>query len=105
MKKVLIKDQIKMISAAHFLEETEDNSVYVYYTDFNKSEPSSAISVVYQAFSDVFNEKAEDILPSHQGELNHHIELLLSITPSFRSLYNLSEQELRVLKNYINKHL
>ena len=65
IKKILIKNQVEMISAAHFLEEAEDNLIYVYYTDFDRSEPSSEISVVYQTFSDVFKEKAENILPSH----------------------------------------
>ena len=65
MKKVLIENQVEVITAAHFLEEAEDNLIYIYYTDFNKSGPSSEILVVYQTFSDVFNEKAENTLPPH----------------------------------------
>ena len=96
---------MKVSSAAHFLEEAEDSLIYAYYTDIDKSGKALKISAVYQEFSDVFNEKAEDLLLPHQGKLNHHIELLSHTTLPFRLLYNLSEQELEVLKNYINKHL
>ena len=65
MKEILIEDRVEVTSAAHFLEEAEDNLIYVYYADFDRSGPSSEIPVVYQAFSDVFNEKAEDTLPPH----------------------------------------
>ena len=104
-KKVIIEDQIEVTSAVLFLKEVKENLIYVYNADLNEPGVRLKISTVYQEFSDVFNEKAENILPPHWEELNHHIELLLHITLSFRPLYNLSEQELTVLKNYINKHL
>ena len=105
IKKVIIEDQVEVTSAAVFLKEAKGSLIYIYYTDLKESGVSPEIFTVYQDFSDVFNEKAENILPLHWGELNHHIKLLLHITSSFRSLYNLSEQELAVLKNYIDKHL
>ena len=101
----MIEDEVKVASAAHFLEEAEDSLIYAYYTDLNKSGLTPELPAVYQEFADVFDEKTEDFLPPHQGKLNHHIKLLLHTTPPFEPLYNLSEQELRVLKNYIDKHL
>ena len=83
----------------------KDNSICVYYADFNELKTTSLLLTMYAEFTDVFNEKAEDVLPPHQGELNHHIELLLNTFSPFRSLYNLSEKKLQILKNYINKHL
>ena len=105
IKKVIIEDDVKVVSAAHFLKEAEGSLIYVYYADLKKSDIRLEILTVYWDFSDVFDEKAEDILPSHWEELDHHIKLLLHTTPPFRLLYNLSEQELTVLKNYIDKHL
>ena len=65
MKEMLIEDQVKVASAVHFLEEAEDNSIYIYYADFDQPGPVPEIPAVYQAFSDVFDEKAEDILSPH----------------------------------------
>ena len=100
-----MKDQIEVATAAHFLEEAADNSIYVYYINFDESEVTSSLFFIYQKFSDVFNERTEEVLPSHCDELDHIIELLLNITLSFRPLYNLSEEKLQVLKNYIDQHL
>ena len=104
-KEVVIEDQIEVATAAHFLKEAEDNLIYAYYADFNEARPNSSLPSTYQKFADVFDEKAEEVLSPHQSELDHLIELLLNIIPLFRSLYNLSEEELWVLKNYIDQHL
>ena len=77
----------------------KDNSICVYYADFDELKTTSLLLTMYAEFTDVFNEKAEDVLPPHQGELNYHIELLLNTFSPFRSLYNLSEKKLQVLKN------
>ena len=105
IKEMILPDWIEVASAAHFLKEAEDNPICVYYADFDELKTTSLLLTMYTEFTDVFNEKAEDVLPSHWGELNHHIELLLNTSSSFRPLYNLSEEELQVLKNYIDKHL
>ena len=102
---MILSDQIEVASAAHFLKEAEDNPICVYYADFNELKTTSLLSSMYAEFTDVFDEKAEDVLPPHWGELNHHIDLLLSTSSPFRPLYNLSEEKLQVLKNYIDKHL
>ena len=102
---MIIENQIEVTSAALFLKEAEENLIYIYNTDLNKSGVRLKIFTVYWEFSDVFNEKAENILPFHWEELNHHIKLLLHITPFFRLLYYLTEQELMMLKTYIDKHL
>ena len=105
IKKIVIEDQIEVITAAHFLKKAEDNLIYVYYADFDEARPNLSLPSTYQKFADVFDEKAEEVLSPHQSELDHLIELLLNIIPLFRSLYNLSEEELWVLKNYIDQHL
>ena len=56
---------MKVSSAVFFLEKAENSSIYVYYTDLDKSEKALKISAVYQKFADVFNEKAENLLSPH----------------------------------------
>ena len=53
----------------------------------------------------MFNKKADTTLPSHCGELNYTINLKAGCTTPFGPLYNLSEYELKVLKEYLNKNL
>ena len=53
----------------------------------------------------MFNKAVKMTLSPHRGSLNHLINLLLSSTSPFSSLYNLSEYKLGVLKDYINKNL
>ena len=90
-----------------FLEEVchlEDNlRVYVCEEDFKI--PEVSLLSVYIIYTDVFNKEANTTLPSYKGELNHNINLKLGYTTPFKLLYNLSEYELRVLKEYLNKNL
>ena len=104
-KTVIIEDRIEVAMTAHFLKEAEDNLIYAYYIYFNESQIISLLFLIYKEFADVFNEKAEEMLPPDWSELNHIIELLLNITLFFRLFYNLSKEELQILKNYIDQHL
>ena len=97
-----IEDHIEVTSAAHFLEKAADNSICVYYTDLNELKIISSLFFIHESFIDVFNEKAEETLPPHQSELNHHIKLLLKTSSLSESLYNLSKKELQILKKYID---
>src|SRR5204863_8120007 len=58
----------------------------------------------YSDFADVFSEDNADKLPPHRGHLDHSIPLEEGVKPQFGSIYNLSEVELEVLKEYIEKH-
>ena len=59
----------------------------------------------YTQYTNVFSEKAESTLSPLHGELDHNIDLKPRCTAPFRPLYNLSEHELTVLKDYIKKNL
>ena len=59
----------------------------------------------YSDFADVFSEDNADKLPPHRGHLDHSIPLEEGAKPQFGPIYNLSEVELEVLKEYIEKHL
>ena len=44
-------------------------------------------------------------LPPHRGRLDHHIPLVEGAKPVYGPIYNLSETELQVLKNYVEEYL
>jgi len=50
----------------------------------------------------VFSEvEPTQALPLHQGHVDHHIDLIDGPSPAFGFIYNLSETELKVFKEYI----
>jgi hypothetical protein len=59
----------------------------------------------YRDLADVFSKAKADQLPPHRGSLDHSIPLEEGAKPSFGPIYNLSELELQVLKEYIDEHL
>ena len=77
--------------------------VYVYKKDSEISKIS--LLLIYVTYTNVFNEEADTTLLSHKNELNHNINLKSDYIVSFKSLYNLSEYKLKILKKYLNKNL
>ena len=59
----------------------------------------------YKDLSEVFSKKESESLPPYRGHLNHHIPLEKDTKPTFGPIYNLSELELKVLKEYIQNNL
>jgi len=55
-------------------------------------------------YADVFSEKEANILPEHANH-DHGIDLEPGMDPPHRPIYNLSEKELGVLRNYIEEAL
>ncbi len=76
----------------------QDSSVVI---DFK-----SVISFEYHDFLNVFFKKKADILSSHRKH-DHRIELEKDHESNheYVSLYNLSEEELQLVKKYLKKHL
>ncbi len=66
----------------------------------------SIISSKYHDFLDVFFKKKADVLSSHRKH-DHRIELEKDHESDheYASLYNLSEDELQLIKKYLKKHL
>jgi hypothetical protein len=58
----------------------------------------------YHDFLDVFSKKKADILSSHRKH-NHRIELKEDKTHEYASLYNMSNEELLLIKKYLQEHL
>jgi hypothetical protein len=59
----------------------------------------------YRDLADVFSKAKADQLPPHRGSLDHSIPLEEGAKPPFGPIYNLSELELQVLREYIDEHL
>lgn len=64
--------------------------------------PVSSISPKYANLVHVFLEDAANKLPEHG---NHNLQLETTKTPPFKSLYNLSQNKLEVLQEYIADNL
>jgi hypothetical protein len=66
----------------------------------------SVISSEYHDFLDVFSKEKTDILSSHRKH-DHRIKLEKDheFDHEYASLYNLSEEELQLMKKYLKEHL
>jgi sugar-specific transcriptional regulator TrmB len=64
----------------------------------------SVMLAKYHDFLNVFSKKKVDILSSHRKH-DHRIELEKDKTHEYVSLYNMSEEELLLIKKYLQEHL
>ena len=69
------------------------------YTD-----PATKLPKQYHDFLDVFSRKEADTLPEHRL-YDHRIELEPGKTPPYGPLYGMSQNELKVLKKYLEDNL
>jgi hypothetical protein len=70
------------------------------------TDSKSVVSSKYHDFLNVFFKKKADVLSSHRKH-DHRIELEKNHESDheYASLYNLSENELQLIKKYLKKHL
>ena len=99
---IKITKNIRVLKQADFDDELDGSPIYAYHTT---SKASAALPAAYSSYSDIFSEQASETLPPYRGNLDHAIDLQPSTTPPFGPLYNLSESELVVLKDYIEQNL
>ena len=67
-------------------------------------DPATILPPEYHEFLDVFSREASDTLPEHRP-YDHKIQLESGKTPGFGPLYGMSQDELRVLKKYLEDNL
>jgi len=65
---------------------------------------ATLLSLEYHDFLDVFSRELTNILPERRS-YDHKIQLQKSKTSIFESLYDMSQDELRVLKKYLKNNL
>ena len=68
------------------------------------TDPVTVLSKEYHEFLDVFSRQLADTLPPHQPH-DHHICLEPRSQPIFKPLYDMSRDELLVLKKYLDDNL
>ena len=78
---------------------------YLSTIDTTAEDITPEIPEQYRDLAEVFSKPKAHELPPHRGELDHHINLEPGSKPVFGPIYNLSETELQVLKDYIDDNL
>src|SRR5204862_7527538 len=73
--------------------------------DATAEETTPVIPEQYRDLAEVFSKPKAYELPPHRGPLDHHINPEPGSKPVFGPIYNLSETELQVLKEYIDENL
>ncbi|TKA54567.1 hypothetical protein B0A49_13613 [Cryomyces minteri] len=105
---------IHLIGAAPFqsLAKKRDHRVFaISVRDIEKAmtakpevDPATKLPEIYHEFLDVFSRKESDKLPGHR-DFDHKIPLEEGKEPSFGSLYGMSQDELKVLRKYLDDNL
>ena len=67
--------------------------------------PPSSIPVEYQDLAEVFSEDKANELPPPRGDLDHAIPLEEGSKPVYGPIYNLSENELKALREYLDENM
>ena len=78
---------------------------YLSALDAERAAAPPEIPEQYRDLAEVFSKAKSEELPSHRGPLDHAIPLEPNSKPVFGPIYNLSETELQVLKEYIDTNL
>ena len=89
-----------------FLNQVSGGQVSITECATEAEQPSlPQIPECYRDLADVFSKKEAETLPPHRGATDHYIPLEEGAKPVFGPIYNLSELELKVLKEYIDRNL
>jgi hypothetical protein len=92
------------IGARAFIRAAKIGTLFAIYTTLTSRETTTSINVLaqYKEFQDVFEKRNVDILPKHRP-YDCAIDLQDGAQPPFGPIYNLSQNELSTLKNYIEE--
>jgi hypothetical protein len=82
----------------------ENTPFIIYATPIQEETSSTTIPEQYKQFQDVFEKKNADILPKHRP-YDCSIDLQDGAQPPFGPIYNLSQNELTTLREYIEENL
>ena len=103
--KELINARLVLIGARAFMKIAKNNTPFIIYATPTREEiTSTTIPKQYKVFQDVFEKKNADILLQHRP-YDCAIDLQEGAQPPFCPIYNLSQNELMTLKEYIDENL
>ena len=94
------------VEAKAFIRAAKNSVPFAIYATpaSNEATIASTIPDQYKEFQDVFEKKNADILPEHRP-YDCAIDLQESAQPPFGPIYNLSQNELVALKEYLDENL
>jgi hypothetical protein len=94
------------IGAKAFIRATKTDNPFAIYATLTSGETITSTNILtqYKEFQDVFEKKNADILPEHRS-YDCTIDLQDRAQPPFGPIYNLSQNELLALKDYIKEDL
>jgi hypothetical protein len=95
-------EKISIVTPGQIAKELEHTSVYYLAPALKSTSEVLEIPSEYSEFADVFSEEMADALPSEKGK-THAIET--TGEPPYGPVYNLSETELAVLRDYLESAL
>lgn len=97
-----VSDLVQQIGPAISTTGEVVSAIDLRQRDFDATEV--VLSEVYREYADIFSEEDANKLPEH-GPHDYVIELIDNRQPPNGPVYNLSQVELAVLRQYIDKHL
>jgi hypothetical protein len=94
-----------LVGAKAFMKVAKENTPFIIYaTPIQEETSSTTIPERYKQFQDVFEKKNADVLPEHRP-YDCAIDLQDGAQPPFGPIYNLSQNELTTLREYIDENL
>lgn len=104
--KIKFTNKPLFIGARTFMKEAKQSTPFVIFATPAKENATSTLVIPeqYEEFKDVFEKKNADMLPEHRP-YDCAIDLQEGTHPPFGPIYNLSQDELSALKDYIEENL
>ena len=99
--KIILYSVIDVTDISTLLDSTLSTSTASVNAIPSINSPTS-LPAEYAEFADVFEPKNSQKLPPHRPGVDHEIPLVPNSKPVYGSIYNLSETELKALKEYID---
>jgi hypothetical protein len=93
---------ISILPASGFQGLLRERPGYAIYPRLCLADVEPAIPQEYAEYSDVFSEEQSETLPPLDSNKQHSIELKEGREPPYSPIYNLSETELKVLRDYLH---
>jgi hypothetical protein len=92
------------VAADMYLAGFSLEDIQVAFQTKERPDPALKLPPQYHEFLSVFSHKEADMLPPHRP-CDHTIELKPDTTPPFGPLYNMSVDELQVLRKFLKENL
>ena len=100
--KIILYSVVDITNLSAAVESAISSSTVAQVNSIQSLHPPTSVPDEYAEFADVFEPKNSQKLPPHRHGVDHEIPLVPNSKPVYGSIYNLSETELKTLKDYID---